>query len=194
MAILRYEERVRIERANGLRKPDTCVKGGCGCSVYGDDSAYAGKTFSEIAETPLRLNAVCPHPKVVVPVTGAFVVEEPAKTITPKYPAEPYQLVDGNPCDGRMIGVLETINDSRSNVEVVTANTVVTLGETVVDTAFDEPNKVRTVKGTIKKDKKTKQPVAVNETEVAEVPLSDVDDGANAKPAPAEPEVPSSPQ
>lgn len=181
MAILRYEERVRIERANGLRKPDQCVEGGCGCSVYGGDEAYKGKSFSDIAATPLRQNAVCPHPKMVVPVTGAFVVEEPVKVFKPEYKDPAYQLVDGNPCDGRLIGVVETISDSdRSTVTVKQAHTVVTHDVKVEDTAFDEPNERPVVTSTIKADAEATQPVAVNGTEAEEVPLSEVSDGENS--------------
>lgn len=181
MAILRYEERVRIERANGLRKPDQCVEGGCGCSVYGSDEAYKGKSFSDIAATPLRQNAVCPHPKMVVPVTGAFVVEEPVKVFKPEYKDPAYQLVDGNPCDGRLIGVVETISDSdRSTVTVKQAHTVVTHDVKVEDTAFDEPNERPVVTSTIKADVEATQPVAVNGTEAEEVPLSEVSDGENS--------------
>lgn len=181
MAILRYEERVRIERANGLRKPDQCVEGGCGCSVYGSDEAYKGKSFSDIAATPLRQNAVCPHPKMVVPVTGAFVVEEPVKVFKPEYKDPAYQLVDGNPCDGRLIGVVETISDSdRSTVTVKQAHTVVTHDVKVEDTAFDEPNERPVVTSTIKADAEATQPVAVNGTEAEEVSLSEVSDGENS--------------
>ena len=169
MAILRYEERVRIERANGLRKPDQCVEGGCGCSVYGGDDAYKGKSFSDIASTPLRQNAVCPHPKMVVPVTGAFVVEEPVKVFKPEYKDPAYQLVDGNPCDGRLIGVVETISDSdRSTVTVKQAHTVITHDVKVEDTAFDEPNERPVVTSTIKADAQATQP------------LSEVSDGENS--------------
>lgn len=181
MAILRYEERVRIERANGLRKPDQCVEGGCGCSVYGSDEAYKGKSFSDIAATPLRQNAVCPHPKMVVPVTGAFVVEEPVKVFKPEYKDPAYQLVDGNPCDGRLVGVVETISDSdRSTVTVKQAHTVITHDVKVEDTAFDEPNERPVVTSTIKADAEATQPVAVNATEAEEVPLSEVSDGENS--------------
>ena len=181
MAILRYEERVRIERANGLRKPDQCVEGGCGCSVYGSDEAYKGKSFSDIASTPLRQNAVCPHPKMVVPVTGAFVVEEPVKVFKPEYKDPAYQLVDGNPCDGRLVGVVETISDSdRNTVTVKQAHTVVTHDVKVEDTAFDEPNERPVVTSTIKADAEATQPVAVNATEAEEVPLSEVSDGENS--------------
>lgn len=181
MAILRYEERVRIERANGLRKPDQCVEGGCGCSVYGSDEAYKGKSFSDIASTPLRQNAVCPHPKMVVPVIGAFVVEEPVKVFKPEYKDPAYQLVDGNPCDGRLVGVVETISDSdRSTVTVKQAHTVITHDVKVEDTAFDEPNERPVVTSTIKADAEATQPVAVNGTEAEEVPLSEVSDGENS--------------
>ena len=181
MAILRYEERVRIERANGLRKPDQCVEGGCGCSVYGDDEAYKNKSFSDIATTPLRMNAVCPHPKMVVPITSPFVVEEAVKVFKPEYKEATYQLVDGNPCDGRLIGVVETISDSdRSTATVKLSHTVTTLGSTVEDTAFDEPNERRTVTSTIKADASATQPIAVGATQAEEQVLSEVSDGANS--------------
>ena len=181
MAILRYEERVRIERANGLRKPDQCVEGGCGCSVYGGDEAYKGKSFSDIATTPLRQNAVCPHPKMVVPVTGAFVVEEPVKVFKPEYREPAYQLVDANPCDGRVIGVVETISDSdHSTATVKQAHTVVTHSAVVEDTAFDSPNERNVVRATIKADAEVTQPVAVNATKADEVELSEVSDGENS--------------
>lgn len=181
MAILRYEERVRIERANGLRKPDQCVESGSGCSVYGSDEAYKDKSFSDIATTPLRQNAVCPHPKMVVPVTGAFVVEEPVKVFKPEYKAAAYQLVDANPCDGRTIGVVETISDSdRSTATVKQAHTVITHTTAVEDTAFDEPNERPVVTSTIKADAEATQPVAVNATEAEEVSLSEVSDGENS--------------
>lgn len=181
MAILRYEERVRIERANGLRKPDQCVEGGCGCSVYGGDEAYKGKSFSDIAATPLRQNAVCPHPKMVVPVTGAFVVEEPVKVFKPEYKEPAYQLVDANPCDGRVIGVVETISDSdHSTATVKQAHTVVTHSAVVEDTAFDSPNERNVVRATIKADAEVTQPVAVNATKADEVELSEVSDGENS--------------
>lgn len=181
MAILRYEERVRIERANGLRKPDQCVEGGCGCSVYGGDEAYKGKSFSDIATTPLRQNAVCPHPKMVVPVTGAFVVEEPVKVFKPEYKEPAYQLVDANPCDGRVIGVVETISDSdHSTATVKQAHTVVTHSAVVEDTAFDSPNERNVVRATIKADAEVTQPVAVNATKADEVELSEVSDGENS--------------
>ena len=181
MAILRYEERVRIERANGLRKPDQCVEGECGCSVYGGDEAYKGKSFSDIATTPLRQNAVCPHPKMVVPVTGAFVVEEPVKVFKPEYKEPAYQLVDANPCDGRVIGVVETISDSdHSTATVKQAHTVVTHSTVVEDTAFDSPNERNVVRATIKADAEVTQPVAVNATKADEVELSEVSDGENS--------------
>ena len=181
MAILRYEERVRIERANGLRKPDDCVEGTHGCSVYGNDDAYKGKSFSDIAQTPLRQNAVCPHPKMVVPVKGAFVVEEAVKVIKPEYKEAQYQLVDGNPCDGRLIGVMETASNSdRSTINIKQAHTVITQTTVVEDTAFDEPNERNVVLQSIKADAEASQPVAVNGTVAAEEVVSEVSDGKNS--------------
>ena len=118
---------------------------------------------------------------MVVPVTGAFVVEEPVKVFKPEYKDPTYQLVDGNPCDGRLIGVVETISDSdRSTVTVKQAHTVVTHDVKVEDTAFDEPNERPVVTSTIKADAEATQPVAVNGTEAEEVPLSEVSDGENS--------------
>ena len=156
MAILRYEERVRIERANGLRKPDQCVESGSGCSVYGSDEAYKDKSFSDI-------------------------VEEPVKVFKPEYKAAAYQLVDANPCDGRTIGVVETISDSdRSTATVKQAHTVITHTTAVEDTAFDEPTERAVVTTTIKADAEATQPVAVNATTAEEVALSEVSDGENS--------------
>lgn len=180
MAILRYEERVRIERANGLRKPDNCVDN-TGCSAYGNDDAYKGKSFSDIAKTPLRQNTVCPHPKMVVPVKGAFVVEEPVKVIKPTYKEAQYQLVDGNPCDGRLIGVMETASNSdRSTITVKQAHTVITHTTAVEDTAFDEPNERNVVLQSIKADTEVTQPLAVNGTKAVEEPVSEISDGKNS--------------
>lgn len=179
MAILRYEERVRIERANGLREPDLCCNDSCGCTPYSDEE-YKGKTFHEVAATPLRMNQVCPHPKVVVPVTPAFLVEEPVKTVNVEMPQGKYQLVDHNPCDGRIIGTLETINDAHSSQQVVHADTVVTVTETVVDTPYDKPTKVKTVKQSIKQNDDVEQPLKMGETEVTELEKVDVDSGDNA--------------
>ena len=118
---------------------------------------------------------------MVVPVTGAFVVEEPVKVFKPEYKDPAYQLVDGNPCDGRLIGVMETISDSdRSTVTVKQAHTVVTHDVKVEDTAFDEPNERPVVTSTIKADAEATQPVAINGTEAEEVPLSEVSDGENS--------------
>lgn len=178
MAILRYEERVRIERANGLREPDKqCGDNLHTCTPY-SDTEYAGKSFSDVASQPLRQNMLCPHPKVIVPVTPAFVVEEPVKTITVAYPEGKYQLVDFNECDGRIIGALQTMSDTHHNQEVDHANTEVTLKEVVIDTPYDKPNKVRSIKQTVKKKATIAQPLATGATTADPVPLSKIDDGA----------------
>ena len=180
MAILRYEERVRKERADGLRKPDNCEEN-TKCSAYGSDDVYKGKSFADIAKTPLRQNIVCPHPKMVVPVKGAFVVEEVVKVIKPTYKEAQYQLVDGNPCDGRLIGVMETASNSdRSTINIKQAHTVVTHTSVVEDTAFDEPNERNVVLQSIKADAEATQPVAVNGTVAAEEVVSEVSDGKNS--------------
>ena len=175
MAILRYEERVRIERANRLREPDLCVEG-CGCTPFSDEE-YKGTTFHEVAATPLRMNTVCPHPKVVVPVTPAIVVEEPVKTITVKPKEGKYQFVDFNPCDGRVIGVVETVSDSHGSQPVVHSNTEITVEETVVDTVYDKPNKVKTVKHSLKENGDVEQPLKVGETTATDTETVDVDSG-----------------
>lgn len=177
MAILRFEERVRIERANGLRSPDTCVDNNCGCSPYGSDAEYKGKTFHEVAGQPLRLNAVCPHPKMIVPITGAFIVTEPVKTMEAKYLEQPYRLVDANPCDGRLLGVLETVNDSHASVGIKEAETEYVHTEVVEDTAFDEPNNKKVVRTNVKTKGKATQPIATDGKEAVAVPESKISDG-----------------
>lgn len=174
MAILRYEERVRMERANGLRKPEPEAEH-CGeHPVYGDDEFYKDKSFADIAETPLRQNAVCPHPKMVVPITGAFVVTEPAKEMQAKYQEAKYHLVDANPQDGRIIGVMETVSDAHTSVEIKEAHTETVLTEAVEDTVYDEPTKKRVVRNRVKTAETATQPLATNATTAEDVPTVDV--------------------
>jgi len=176
MAFLRYEERIRIERANGLREPDLCTSGNCACTPH-DDAEYVGKKFSDVAATPLRLNAVCPHPKVVVPVTPAFVVEEPVKVITSQYPEQPFRMVDFNPCDGRIYGVMKTVEGSA--LPPVHASTTTTHDTTVVDTVYDSPVEVPVVKQSIADDGVVAQPLKTGE-KTAKKTVKKVDDGDEA--------------
>lgn len=176
MAFLRYEERIRIERANGLRGADVCSQA-CGCTPY-DDAFYAGKTFSEVAATPLRMNAVCPHPKVVVPVTPAWVVEEPVKVIKSKYPKQPFRLVDFNPCDGRVHGVLETV--SGSALDPVHSATTVTIETKVEDTVHDFPHEVTVVKQSLEDVGDVAQPPKTGEKTAKKPKTVNVDNEGQA--------------
>ena len=161
MAIVRYEERVRVERDNGLRTKDNCVTN-CSCTPY-EDGEYAGKTLHDVANSPLRLNNVCPHPKMVVPVNPAFVVEDTVKVIKPTTAQGTYKLVDGNPCDGRLMGVLGSIPQAHTNPEIENATTVTTYTTRVEDTAFDYPNNINVVNQTIEVNGKAEQPVKTDE-------------------------------
>lgn len=174
MAILRYEERVRIERANGQRAYDTCVEE-CGCTPHEDDF-YQGKTFDQVAATPLRMNAVCPHTKVIVPVSPIVNIEEAARTLTVTPKAGEYRLVDFNPCDGRGLGVLGTIAETDGAVAVKHAYSTVTHSTKVVDTVYDEPVEVNTLTFGLKDDEEVVQPVKTGE-EVATEETSKVDSG-----------------
>ena len=173
MAFLRYEERIRIERANGLRKDDVCTDQ-CGCKVQ-DYAEYVGKGFGDVANTPLRLNRVCPHPKVVVPVVPAFVVNEPVTQINSTYPTRPYKLVDANPCDGRLFGVMDTIASGHEALDMVHATSTSTHTTKVVDTVYDEPVEVTVIKHGIVEEAQVEQPLLTGET-TATVNIVDIDD------------------
>lgn len=160
--LLRYEERVRLERANGLRDEDQCETQGCGCSPH-DESFMVGLDYATLAKTPLKQNAVCPHAKVVIPVTPAFVVTEPVKEISVNYPQTSYQIVDHNPCDGRT-GVYAVLNTD-SNKEVKHSSTIYTHTTEIKDTIYDDPNEVRVVKQDLKADDAVSQPLATNGTD-----------------------------
>lgn len=172
MAFLRYEERIRIERANGLRDPDLHTHS-CGCTSQ-DDAEYKNKKFSDVAATPLRLNTVCPHPKVVVPVTPAFVVEEPVKVITSRYPTQPFRMVDFNPLDGRIHGVLETIEGTPT--PAVHASTIHAQDVGVVDTVYDSPMEVPVLKQSLADDGVVAQPLQTGDKTVRTT-VKKVDDG-----------------
>lgn len=156
MAVLRYEERVRIERANGLRKPDDCGEPTGRC-VQSDDF-YAGCTYDDVAHSPLKQNAVCPDAKVIVPIRPAFLVEEevPVRKVSIK-PA-PYRVVDFNPCDGKD-SVLNTIPHGM-DTEVIQAHSTTEHTVKNIDTFWDTPTTVKTVKKGVVNDAVVKQPLA----------------------------------
>lgn len=160
--LLRYEERVRLERANGLRKEDQCESDGCGCTPHNEDN-MVGMDYATLAKTPLKLSAVCPHTKVVIPVSPAYVVKEPVKEIVASYPVKPYQVVDYNPCDGRT-GVLKVL-ETDTNLEVKHASTVQTHTTEIKDTIYDDPNEVKVVTQDIQIAETVEQPLATNGTE-----------------------------
>lgn len=159
---LSWVERVRLERANGLREEDKCGCN-CGCSPY-DEDHLIGMTYADAVKLPIRQNAVCPHTKVIVPVVPAFLVEEKPKVHTIEYPTAPYRVVDMNPCDGRT-GVLKAIPHGM-DTEVQHASTTVVHTTKVVDNLFDSPNVVNTVETKIIKEGDVEQPLKVGETEL----------------------------
>lgn len=161
--LLRYEERVRLERANGLREPHPCEPCHNGCNPHGNDAWMAGMTYADLANTPLKQNAVCPHTKVIVPVKPAMVIEEPVKKVTATYPAAGYRVVDMNPCDGRT-QMLKTIPHG-VDTEIKHASTVETHSTKVEDTLYDVPNEVRTVTRSVETNDAVEQPIAVGGTE-----------------------------
>lgn len=175
---LRWEEQVRLERANGLREDDMCVDNECGCNPH-EEAYMVGMTYEELAQTPLKQNAVCPHTKVIVPVVPAMVVTETVKEINTQYPAAPYKVVDMNPCDGR-VGVLNAIPQGM-DTEVKHANTVITHSERVEDTFFDTPNLVKTVTTAVVTDEAVKQPIATNGTEPDNTETENGKDGTKKK-------------
>lgn len=156
-----WVERVRLERANGLREEDACFKH-CGCTPY-DESHLVGMTYEDAVQLPIRQNAVCPYTKVIVPVTPAFIIEEGVKVVSVNYPTAPYRIVDFNPCDSRT-GVLKNI-PAGQDTEMVHADTVVSYSTKVVDTLFDQPTTVKTVTHKIVENGNVEQPLAVNGTE-----------------------------
>lgn len=162
---LRYEERVRLERANGLRKDENPCDGYTGVKTPHNEDDMKGMTYADLAKTPLKMNAVCPHAKVIVPVQPSFVVSEPVTQIEATYAQAGYRVVDFNPCDGRSgQGVLNNIPKG-VETEITHAKTVTGYGVKVEDTLYDEPNAVKYVKSDVENIEGVKQPIAVNGTE-----------------------------
>lgn len=174
MAIVTYEEMVRVQRANGLRKTDPCFQH-CGCNPYGsDEEGYKGKTYEDVSKEPLRENRVCGHTKVIVPVSPTIMIEEPVKVITAQYPASPYRVVDFNQCDGKT-GVLDSIPKG-VQTEIEHAETIEEAGITVEDTIHSEPYPVKTVRRKVQKAE-VEQPLTVG-ADTAETKISS--DGKDA--------------
>lgn len=161
--LLRYEERVRLERTNGLRDPHPCEPCHNGCNPNGDEAWMKGMTYADLANTPLKQNAVCPHTKVIVPIAPSVIVEEPVRKITAQYSEAPYRVVDMNPCDGRT-QMLKTIPHGM-DTEIKHTSTVETHSTKVEDTLFDVPNEVKTVTRNIETNDAVVQPLAVGGTE-----------------------------
>lgn len=168
--ILSYEERVRLERANGIRPKNECAPCAGGCTTPGDPD-MVGKTYADIAQRPQPLRRTCPHPKVIVPVTPALLVTEATKPLEAKMGEAKWRVADFNPCDGRNQGLVAVPNDT----EVGHAETVMTATTRVVDNVFDNPHEVKTITRDIQKVKEPKQPIATNATEAD--PLKGTEDG-----------------
>lgn len=155
--ILSYEERVRLERANGIRPANECAPCSDNCHLD-EDEQLKGKTYDELGDTLQPMNKVCPHTKVIVPVTPVVIVKDAVKEITVDYRPEDYRVVDFNQCDGRT-GVLHTIPEG-SNIKH--ASTEVTVKKVVKDTLFDHAHEVTAVTSDIKDEGNVEQPLAVN--------------------------------
>lgn len=157
--LITYSERVRIERANGLRNDETCIREHF-CSPY-DDEFYKGKTYGDVAQTPIRRNAVCTHTKVIVPVKPAVLVQDTVQVINAHTNPAGYRVVDRNPCDGRT-GMLNVITEG---TPINHASTVEVYTDTIKDTIYSEPMKVKTVKVQVENEEAVEQPLAVGGTE-----------------------------
>lgn len=155
--ILSYEERVRLERANGLRPKNECAPCTDNCKYEDEEAQLKGKTYEDIGETLQPMNSVCPPTKVIVPVTPAVIIKDAVKEITVDYRSEDYRVVDFNPCDGRN-GALHAIPDG---VGIKHASTEITVKEGVKDTLWDHAHKVTVVSSEIKDEGEVTQPMSV---------------------------------
>lgn len=171
---LRYEERVRLERANGLREAElTCES--CVPQCKGVDESYMeGMTYADLAKTPLRQNQVCPHPKVIVPVHPSFVVTDEVKEIKAKYNDPVTRLVDVDRCDARVQGsVLNTLGKGDVG-EVKHTSTIVTHTTRVEDTFWDLPTEVKVVTQDVDTDTTpVVQPMKTTDTEAVDSVTAD---------------------
>lgn len=152
--ILSYEERVRLERANGIRPQNDCAP--CGSKCSGTDEFMKGMTYDDLGDTLQPLRRVCPHTKVIVPVTPALMVDEPVKRITPIMGSTNWRVADLNKCDARNQGLYAIPNDSTVDL----AQTTATVGKRVVDNPFDYPHQVTTVTLDIEAKGDAVQPVS----------------------------------
>lgn len=157
--ILSYEERVRLERANGIRPQNDCAP--CGSKCSGTDEHLKGMTYEELGNTLQPLRRTCPHSKVIVPVTPALLIDESVKHLTPKMGEAKWRVADFNKCDARNQGLIAIPNDS----QVEMAKTTATVTDRVVDNPFDYPHKVTTVHFDMEADGSATQPAATNATE-----------------------------
>lgn len=156
--ILSYEERVRLERANGIRPANKCAPCADGCNQ--SDAHLKGMTYEDMALMPQPLRRVCPHPKVIVPVTPVLMIDEPVKRHTPKFGEAKWRVADFNECDARNQGLYAIPNDAT----IEHANTVMKATTRVVDNPFDQPHEVTTIKSDIEANGNAVQPIATNAT------------------------------
>lgn len=168
--ILSYEERVRLERANGIRPKNECAPCAGGCTKT-EDAELKGKTYADIAAMPQPLRRVCPHPKVIVPVTGVLMVHEPVKEHTPTMGAAKWCVADFHKCDARNQGLYAIPNDAT----VEHAKTEVKATTRVVDNVFDHPFDATVIVSDVKAAESTTQPETTNATEAE--PAQGTDNG-----------------
>lgn len=156
--ILSYEERVRLERANGIRPANNCAP--CANHCSDTDAQLKGMTYEELGNTLQPLRRVCPHPKVIVPVTPAFVIDEAVTHLKPEVKPANWRVADFNECDARTQGLLAIPNDA--TVEM--ARSIASVTKRVVDTPFDYPHEVNTVQMDIESNGQATQPMSTNAT------------------------------
>ena len=168
--ILSYEERVRLERANGIRPKNECAPCAGGCTKT-EDAELKGKTYADVAAMPQPLRRVCPHPKVIVPVTGVLMVHEPVKEHTPTMGAAKWRVADFHKCDARNQGLYAIPNDAT----VEHAKTEVKATTRVVDNVFDHPFDATVIVSDVKAAESTTQPETTNATEAE--PAQGTDNG-----------------
>lgn len=156
--MLSYEERIRLQRANGLITEDECTP--CTNRCHNNEEDWKGKTYADIAALPQPLRRTCPHTKVIVPVTPAFLVEEKVRKFTPESKDPNWGLVDFNPCDGRNQG----LKSIPTGAKVDHYNTVVKADKKVIDTVYDNPFEVTAITTDIEKNGEATQPILTGAT------------------------------
>ena len=120
---------------------------------------------------PQPLRRVCPHPKVIVPVTGVLMVHEPVKEHTPTMGAAKWRVADFHKCDARNQGLYAIPNDAT----VEHAKTEVKATTRVVDNVFDHPFDATVIVSDVKAAESTTQPETTNATEAE--PAQGTDNG-----------------